>query len=350
MTTRSTEQGGVLPTAHRSSLTVLVLDDAPAGRELIERALGWVEAGLLSDFAWVTPGSIDRGGYGPVTVRAFMAARGPADPIDLLGLLSERDVRILRVVVVSLLSHADHDITRLAAACNDVSAAVERAMPIALSGRAPLHLVRINLLVPESDLEGVSPSCLQPRWDVNCVVSPEDRPDVDRMSVLVRSETNLVAHGLSAACNVGALWADMHMGPFDDIPASSNQHPDDVFVLRGQVRSIVGTNRALQLTAAAMTLVADEVDAVVEASPWGYPSTDPGRLVERASAAVLDQPDWSVVRPPDPPAESRDIGVGTLVRDWCLFQLKLPLFALGVVGRRVVVAVEDAVTDAVVGS
>ena len=332
------------------ALTVLITDDTDDGQDVIDLAEQWHDLGLLDDFAIVTPRSIVRSGHGPAEISTHVV--GGEGQLDLMAHLGSRRRRLIRLVVLHMLTHEDSSADRLVTACNQVARLVQRAMPIraAADDSDGMRLLRINLLVPESDVAPQSVDILQPGWEINAVVSPEDRPDLDRLSVFVRAGTNLHGHALAAAASVGGLWRGMSKAVFDSHELDSTGGAHDVVVLRCNTKRIIGDERAERLTSAALDAVVGEKDGAVRHLAWGYPSDRPTEVVDRLLSTLLTEPEWAPLEREYPPLRTRTVPMGLLLADWSRFQAALPLSAIGFLTGRAISAVERGVTSAVIGA
>lgn len=333
------------------SFTVVIIDDDPDGEQVLQLAENWQAAGLLGGFAVVTPGSIQSNGFGPSKVMAHLI--GTPGLVDLMTHLGSQKRDLIRLMVLHLLTHEDSSAERMVTACNEVAALVGRAMPIAITTDGVdrrMRLLRINLMVPESDLAPQRMDIVQPGWEVNAVVSPEDRPDLDRMSVFVRASENLHGHGLAAAATIGGLWRGMESGAFDSLELDSTTGGSDVLVVRSQAKMVLGDDRADQLAHAAVRTVAGKPDGAVQAINWGFISDRGPSLVEATLARLLEEPEWAPSIRQHEPLSQRRLSIGQLLKDWLRFQARLPFAAMGFLGGHAVAAVERGVTSAVIGS
>ncbi|GCD91471.1 hypothetical protein [Nocardioides sp. LS1] len=334
----------------RRALTIVITDDSPDGQAVIDLAEEWHRLGLLQDFAVVTPCSITSPGRGPAHISARLV--GADRQVDLMAHLGSRRRSLIRLVVLHQLTHEHSMAADLVAACNQIAGLVERAMPIrGTNGDADAtRLLRINLLVPESDVAAQSVDILQPGWEINAVVSPEDRPDLDRLSVFVRAGSNLHGHALAAAASVGGFWSNVTEAVFDSHELDSTGGADDVLVLRCSTRIIVGDQRAELLTSSALEAVIGHRDGAVQHITWGYPSDRPAEVVDGVLSTLLRQQEWAPLERVRRPLEIRSVPMSHLIGDWLRFQATLPFAALGFLGGQAISAVERGVTSAVVGS
>ncbi len=273
------------------TFTVLIVGDGSDGNRVRSLAEDWRGHGLLRDFAVVTPSGVHRDPNGPATVVGTVV--GDAEPVELMRHLSSRRRRVIRVVVLHLLTHAHAYGEDLVAACESVADLVQRAMPVSNgTSEHDVRLLRVNLLVPETDVKPQIDALLQPGWEVNAVISPEDRPDLDRLNVFIRADENLHGHALAAAATVSGLWRGMNEAAFDATRLDSTSGPRDVIVVRGQAKMVLGDGRSTRLAEEVVRSVALESDGAVRHLEWGYLSDRPAELVDSIVARLLDTPDW----------------------------------------------------------
>ena len=332
------------------ALTVVITDDTQDGQAVVDLAEQWHELGLLADFAIVTPRSIITNGHGPAEISAHVV--GGEGQVDLMAHLGSRRRQLIRLVVLHMLTHEHSSADRLVSACNQVAGLVQRAMPVrsSASDAEGIRLLRVNLLVPESDLAPQSVDILQPGWEINAVVSPEDRPDLDRLSVFVRAATNLHGHALAAAASVGGLWRGMNRAVFDTHELDSTGGARDVVVLRCHTKMIVGDERAELLTSSALEAVVGEPDGAVQHINWGFPSDRPTEVVDGLVSTLLQEPEWAPLEREYRPLQVHAVPMSQLLADWLRFQATLPLAAVGFLTGRAISAVERGVTSAVIGA
>jgi hypothetical protein len=330
------------------SYTVLVISDDQDGQRIHELATTWHADGLLHDFAIVTPASVDRTGQGPPLIHARPV--GESADVELMRLLGNRRRDLIRVVVLHALTHKNISATAMVEVCNQVSTMVKRAMPVGAAGDHAVKLLRINMLVPETDVVPQQTALLQPGWEVNAVVSPEDRPDVDRLSVFIRAEENLHGHALAAAATIGGLWRGMHAAALDDARLDSTSADRDSVVVRCQVRLILGDDRSDRLAHAAIDAVIGTADGAVRHLEWGFVSDRPDQLVDRCLTQLMSTPEWRPDSRTVPVLARKEQSLGTLIGDWLRFQASLPLAAFKFFGASAQDAAERGLTYTFVGS
>jgi hypothetical protein len=332
------------------AFTVVVANDDEDGLLARDLAHRWHADGLLDEFAWVTPSDVTKPTYGPATVMAAVMRRD--EQVELMTLLGARPRSLIRVVVLHLLTHENSSAKRLISACDEIADLVERAMPVQVSshnGQRATRLLRVNLMVPESDLLSQETDIIEPGWEVNAIVSPEDRPDLDRMNVFVRRSVNLHGHGLAAAASVGGLWRGIAVGAFDDYGPDSTTGGREVMVIRSTARVLIGDDRSPELVDKVIEAVQGSDAGAMHLVSWGVPADNPQVLIETSVQRLLSRRDWAPQEREIRPLEKTQFSLGTILKNWAIFQLLLPVasvkYLLGL-GRNVV---EQSVTAATVG-
>ncbi|MBF4765003.1 hypothetical protein ISU07_17870 [Nocardioides islandensis] len=332
------------------ALTVLILEDDPEGEAVLDIAEEWYAQRVLTDVAVVTPGWVTTTGPGPATVSTHLL--GGDQPNDLMTYLGSRPLGLVRLIVLNVLTHQEKNSDRLVSACDEVATLIRRAMPLAVDDKGlttGVRLVRVNLMVPESSVALQQRSLIQPGWEVNAVVSPEDRPDLDRMNVFVRSGVNLAGHALTAAATIGGLWVGMGKAAFDDIEVDSTYGGLEVHVVRCQAKMIVGDDRVELLAGDAISRITRTPDGAVHFIRWGYETDRPDQWVTSTLGRLVELPEWKAEQRRSAPLSRAEIPLGTLIRDWFRFQAALPLVALGLLGAKARDTLERSVTGALVG-
>lgn len=333
-----------------SAFTVVVANDDADGLQAKALANNWHSDGLLGEFAWVTPEDVTTAAYGPATVMTTVFGRD--EQVELMTLLGARPRSLIRIVVLHLLTHENSSAERLVEACNQISDLVGRAMPRQLhdgGGQRGMRLLRVNLLVPESDLLPQSTTLIERGWEVNAIVSPEDRPDLDRMSVFVRQSVNLHGHGLAATAAVGGLWADSAVGSFDGHKVDSTSGGGELVVIRCQARVVVGDDRDQELAAQIAETVQSSHSGATTMLTWGAPADNAQAIARDSVEKLLASPEWAPQQRISEPLEKAQVPLGVIVRNWAIFQLQMPMAAfrfLFGIGRSMV---EEAITAATVG-
>ena len=334
----------------RPAFTVAIIEDDQDGEAVLDLAEAWHSVGVLTDFAVVTPGWVDSEGPGPASVSMHQV--GGSDNVDLMTFLGSRSLGLVRLIVVNVLRHEDTASDRLVRACDEVAALIKRAMPLAIAANgvtSGVRLLRVNLMIPESSVAAQQRDLIQPGWEVNAVVSPEDRPDLDRVNVFVRSGVNLAGHALEAAATLGGLWRGMGKAAFDNYEMDSTYGGHEVHVVRCQAKLIINDDRVERLAGDAIRGIAATPDGAVRFIDWGYETERPEHVVSAALNRLVELPEWKIDQRMHPPLTRAEIPLATVARDWFRFQIALPATAIGLLGSKAIDSLERGVTGALVG-
>lgn len=286
-------------------LTIVVVPDGVLGDDVQSVATAWSRAGLLQPSVWLSPSCIDGTQGGPARVLASLISGATVDQTDLFTLVGRRRLSWVRLLVVHLGTSEPQGDDILKAAALQISEMLRSALPLGTSeDERGTELHRVTLVVPANGVSGLSEGVLQPDWEVNAVVSPEDRPDVDRSSIFVREDSNYVGHVVNAICAVGGLWDGMPSGALDGVTTDSTTSEGWLHVLRPTVRAILADDRTEALVRQASLAVSGA--EVVDFVDWGRRAHDPEQVVARAAEAVLSSSNWATPAPVFPVRAGRE--------------------------------------------
>jgi hypothetical protein len=276
-------------------LSILVVGDGRHGDEVRDLIQEWTASGLLRDSLWVRPSSVSESLSGPPTIRAIRVSHEGQEELDLFEALGVRHLSLVRLAVVHLLPLGTECEPALAELGARLAALVQTVLPRGASedGEEGANLQRINVVVPGSGAEGLPSTILQPGWEVNAVVSSEDRPDLDRASIFVREPGNFAGHAAGAAASVAGLWLGVRAGCLDDEENDSTTGDHDLIVIRPSVRAIVGSERPRDLAGAAMDMVLGEATGPARLVPWANPARDIESAIRRTFQWITARGDWS---------------------------------------------------------
>ncbi len=300
------------------NLSVFLTASGGLDQELRDLVGDWTVAGLLQPSIWTAVSDWHTGEHGvpaPLCHRLEPSRDQDivdlvGDPVDLSEAIGGAVYDTVRLVVVTLLPTADVD-ENLPDVARQLGDHLRRSL-----APADARLVKLNLLVPASGVEGVSLRSLQPGWDANIVASPEDHFSQRHGNVMVRKDSNFLGHAALHCATIGGLWRGSSVGPFDAGGASSaGQDPDPVLV-----RCFARVARGSQIMddLARMTLAArDRWPLPVGASPPAVPCTNPGPVVTSILFECKDLADGALLFHPFPGIagpERRTIGLRATMR------------------------------------
>ena len=242
-------------------LTILALADHGPAAAVEERLLEWARAGLLDD-VMVCRLSPD----GPAS--RVLTAQG-ALPVDLFEVVASEPYEVIRLVAARF--HPLRGDDGVGRGAQELGADL-----LKLIAAPHQQLMRVNLLLPVSGGQGADPSVMDGTWDLQVLVSPEDRRSDRHADRRVLQGANEADHATLALTVVGGLWRGMDGSPFDGRTVVQN----------GDRQLVVVRNLARVLQADG--LVPDVIGALAERV------NDPGWLAETAGAVVVRDPDGLV--------------------------------------------------------
>ncbi|MGV8910842.1 MAG: hypothetical protein ACOH1Y_17850, partial [Propionicimonas sp.] len=335
-----------------ADLSVILTAAGPATMRVRDHVASWAGSGLLRDSVWVTLEDIVEQIAGPPLVSATVVTPDGVSTDDLFRVVGVRRLTLLRLIVVHLLPPGQEVNAALIAQGTRLAELFRTVLPrsIAETDTVGTELRRINLLVPASGSFDLPAGILQPHWDVNAMVSPEDRPDIDRASVFVRDPGNFEGHAAAAISAVAGLWAGIHTGCLDAQETDSTKSDQDLLVLRSSVRAVVGDDLAHKLADAAITTIQQDPVGAARLLPWARTAREPRQVAQRATTELRACGDWAPgADAPESDPVHAEKSAGAAARDALRFNVRL----FGVAARWLVgigrSAVENAATGLIVG-
>lgn len=289
------------------SLTIFLLGDGEHGAAVLELADSWTRSGILDEALWLTPSGVVSPASGPPDATAVHMGRHGLSQVNLFEHIGKFRLELVRVVVGHLLpddeTPSDTDLNTVG---NQIALAIRAALPRGHGGAAErsTRLHRAVVVVPASGVTGKDPAVLQPGWEVNAIISPEDRPDLDRSSIYVRHPGNFHGHAAAALAAVGGVLRGVPAGALDDITSDSTSMETDAVVARIMIRSVIGEdvlNRIARQVFDPESLAPDGPASVLS---WARPASQPDLVVNQAAHHVLAQPEWKDAPPPETPSPS----------------------------------------------
>ncbi|GAB3900537.1 hypothetical protein GCM10029964_088030 [Kibdelosporangium lantanae] len=207
------------------TITIIAATDPAAERGVVA---DWTRSGLLRDSVWVDLVTADLTGGNLLDV---MVSHVTADGVALVPLrkvYGESRYDLVRVVALRPITTNRP---------GDEPMADLWGFTDALKGKlgARTTLRRINVVVPDGT-DVWTKQLLEPEYDVNVVVSPEDRPREGAIDHGLDDEDTFRAHAALACSLVAGLWRQTEQGPFDHPDAQ----PGRIVVTRGMARVVDG--------------------------------------------------------------------------------------------------------------
>jgi uncharacterized coiled-coil protein SlyX len=189
--------------------------------------------------------------------------------IDLLDYLSREDFEQVRLIAIRTVDElSEHDALQ-DKIVDQVKNALESARPLVIkddrADRPQTKFVRVNLVFAPTSRKGASAlHLLEPGWDINLVVAPEDRSTPSRFDKATRdvtAEDKSVWHRfiLSNAAAVGGIWAGQEKGILD------SSEFQDLSPVQGQVRLMRSFVRGILSEGLSTRVAADALDRAAKA-------------------------------------------------------------------------------------
>jgi hypothetical protein len=307
--------------------TIYVTTGAPEGAGVRNMVAAWSSAGIVKGSLWVTPENVIAQPSGPPLVSAVEISSGEQRPVDLFTALGTHALTSVRLVVVHLITSTTTEDVRV----SDVGRILRKEILAALPRRAgdesiggTTRLRLVNVLIPVSGASQGTESLLMPGWDVNVVVSPEDRPDLDRSTVFVRHPGNFVGHASAALAALGGLLEGMDQGALDHLELDSTTRDDDLLVARFTVRSVVGDDIIETLAEQTFDLDFFGPDGPASLMAGTRVAGDPVGIAERAAQHVLASEKWQAdAAPPGPSVATTSRGLWRAIRHAVVFNVRM---------------------------
>ncbi len=283
-----------------SDLPVVLLS-GPRADDVMASVEKWRAADLVGESVWVLLDDVVEEDGGITRVPAVMFGADGVEPGELFEFIGTRRLELLRLVGAQLVAEGAAPGPAEMGRARLIAEMLRMALPLAVNADdAGTRVLRVNLLVPESSAEGLPTDHLIPSWDVNAVVAAEDRPDLDRGNVFVRTQ-NFAPHAAAAIASVGGMWAGVPEGALDHMEPDSTGADRDVVVVRTSVRILVGDGPSSRVLRQAMAMLqADEVGPA-PLLPWALPAADPLAITRRAATHLMRHGDWRDARPAPAP-------------------------------------------------
>src|SRR3954470_1054666 len=335
-----------------TSLTVFLVGGGERATAVRALAESWTRAGILEPSLWVSAHDVENA-EGPPRVTATLVGEQETTRVDLFSHIGRYRLSLVRLVAAHLVL-ADGEIDpQLVAAARAVAKAVEGNLPRHPdSGDADVaRLHRSLVMIPVSGAGEASAGIFEPAWDVNVVISPEDRPDLDRLSDYVRHPGNFDGHAAAAMAAIGGVLRGVGSGVLDDLGADSLSQEASAVVARVSIRTVVGEDVLDALTDRAVSRAEFGTTGPAAVLPWARPAARPDLLVDAALAHLLTKPGWAPV-PEHEAADPRRTqqGLGAALGSAAAFNLRTTGAVIGWGLSHGRATVERSATEAIVGA
>jgi len=264
---------------------------------MVETFERWTRDGLVTPTLWVTPADVVIAPPAPPTSSAWIVTPDGVRKVDdLFRYVASHRMDLVRIVAAQLATLAavepDRDLVTVARALGE---SIHHSLPRShQSDGLTTRLSRVNVIAPVSGANGLSDAFLIPSWDVNVLVSPEDRPDANLANIFVREPGNAIGHLCTALACVGGCFSGVDGGVFDQLdPGQSNVGNRDLTVLRCAVRGVIGTDAETSLALKSIDAVSADSHGFIDFVNWGRAAQNPQLLSEQVYRFLLSQPPWA---------------------------------------------------------
>jgi hypothetical protein len=226
---------------HEGSASIVLLPGGEDGLRILDIVQEWTECWMLKPAFWVYSSEEKISGDSVPRITTCVIGRNGRRDIDLLDYLSREDFDRVRLIAIRTVDEGgEHDAIQ-DRIVDQVKNALESARPLEIKAdradRPQTNLIRVNLVFAPTSRTGASSlHLLEPSWDINLVVAPEDRSTPSRFDKATRDVTSAdkdVWHRfiLSNTAVVGGIWAGQEKGILE-----TSHHFQDLSPVQGQVR------------------------------------------------------------------------------------------------------------------
>lgn len=335
------------------ALTVFVATASPEGVAVRELIASWTRSGILRPSIWVTPSDVDQSLAGPPRVQALIIGEHSDTTVDLFQAIGREKLNLIRVTVAHLVVDAAATEPEVASIGQMVANAINATLPRRKDGDAlesGTRLQRTNALIPVSGIVGITESLLIAGWDVNAVVSPEDRPDLDRANVYVRRPENFSGHAAAALAAMGGIIVGIPSGAIDDLQTDSTTSERDVVITRFTVRAVIGDDVFHDLAKLTLEPHSFGPDGPAGALRDVRLASRPADVADAGAFHILNTPEWaSTPRPPSIRPSSRSRGFWRSLLRAIKFNLGMFGVVLGWFLSKLRTSAEQTATEMIVG-
>lgn len=255
---------------HEGAATVILLPGGEDGQKILDIVEEWTKCWMLKPAFWVH-GSDEKLSVDAVPrISTSVVGRNGRREIDLLDYLSREDFDQIRLIAVRTVDQTgEHDVVQ-DRIVDMVKNALENARPYKITAERVdvpnTKFTRINLIFAPTSRKGASAThLLEPAWDINLVIAPEDRSTPSRFDKATRDITtgdkdSWLRFIVSNTAVTGGIWAGQEKGILD---ASTNFQ--DLSPVQGQVRVMRSFVRGVLSEGLSTRVAADALDRASKA-------------------------------------------------------------------------------------
>ena len=353
---------------HEGVASVVLLPGGEDGLKILDVVEEWTQCWMLKPAFWVHSNESKISKDTVPRISCCVIGRNGRRDIDLLDYLSREDFEQVRLIAIRTVDELSEHDTLQDKIVDQVKNALETARPLSIkvdrSDRPETKFVRVNLVFAPTSRKGASAlHLLEPSWDINLVVAPEDRSTPSRFDKATRdvtAEDKSVWYRfiLSNSAAVGGIWAGQEKGILDF------SHFQDLSPIQGQVRLMRSFVRGILSEGLSTRVAADALDRAANAElskidplrPFPNETLEAyesSRLPEVIEKMVNDTMGFSNSRLSYsrvellPPEEPKEIGVFTAIKEffrstWSLLRV-LPLWIFAGIWNAIAVFVSRTI-------
>ena len=255
---------------HEGAATVILLPGGEDGLKILDIVEEWTKCWMLKPAFWVHSSDEKISVDAVPRISTSVVGRNGRREIDLLDYLSREDFDQIRLIAVRTVDQTgEHDVVQ-DKIVDMVKNALENARPYKITAERVdvpnTKFTRINLIFAPTSRKGASAThLLEPAWDINLVIAPEDRSTPSRFDKATRDITagdkdTWLRFILSNTAVTGGIWAGQEKGILD---ASTNFQ--DLSPVQGQVRVMRSFVRGVLSEGLSTQVAADALDRASKA-------------------------------------------------------------------------------------
>ena len=176
---------------HEGAASVVLLPGGEDGLKILDIVEEWTQCWMLKPAFWVHSSESKISEDAVPRITCSVIGRNGRRDIDLLDYLSREDFEQVRLIAIRTVDErSEHDALQ-DKIVDQVKNALESARPLVIkddrADRPQTKFVRVNLVFAPTSRKGASAlHLLEPSWDINLVVAPEDRSTPSRFDKATR--------------------------------------------------------------------------------------------------------------------------------------------------------------------
>lgn len=259
--------------------SIVLLPDEPLGSKVLEAAKEWTRQRLLRPAIYVKVSDQSSDVFtqyepaNPHPIISTVVGLNGSRERNLFDELADSKLETLRVLAVRHVSKASNNDEKQLILTNRIGAQVRRAASIHEEGdrggvQRGTRLLLINLLVGSSGLaRGSKLDHSETVWDVNVIVSPEDRSfpmGID--SFVVESDPKYIGFLLANIASSLGLWVGANKTVLDNSEVDRSATYDKYILQRTFVRAVKTDDVAVKVAAAALKQIEQHGSPLADAN------------------------------------------------------------------------------------